>query len=307
MANGDWYTTPRKLSAITTSQGTTAFTYNATTGTLSALNGPGPVPISFTYDGALLKSIVCSGPVSGSVNWTLDSNFRITAEQLNGSNLSFAYDNDGLLTGAGSLTITRSPATGFISSTTLGSISDSRSYNAFGEINSYSVPSLFSVNFTRDAIGRIDQKAETIQGLAETYDYDYDLSGRLTDVRKNGSLIAHYDYDSNGNRVGGAYDSQDRLLQYGNFTYSYSANGDLQTKTDTSTGAITAYNYDELGNLQSANLPDNTLIEYVIDGANRRIGKKVNGALVQGFLYRSSLQITAELDSNINVLEPLCI
>ena len=30
-------------------------------------------------------------------------------------------------------------------------------------------------------------------------------------------------------------------------------------------------------------------ITYIIDGQNRRIGKKVNGALVEGFLYRSQL------------------
>ncbi len=43
-------------------------------------------------------------------------------------------------------------------------------------------------------------------------------------------------------------------------------------------------------------LPDGTRIDYVIDGLNRRIGKKVNGSLVQGFLYRDQLKPVAELD-----------
>ena len=34
-------------------------------------------------------------------------------------------------------------------------------------------------------------------------------------------------------------------------------------------------------------LPDGTKIEYVIDAANRRVGKKVNGKLVQGFLWQA--------------------
>jgi RHS repeat-associated protein len=43
-------------------------------------------------------------------------------------------------------------------------------------------------------------------------------------------------------------------------------------------------------------LPSGTQIEYILDGQNRRIGKKVNGVLTQGFLYRSQLAPVAELD-----------
>ena len=51
-----------------------------------------------------------------------------------------------------------------------------------------------------------------------------------------------------------------------------------------------------LGNLQSATLPDGTQIDYVIDGKDRRVGKKVNGVLVQGLLYGDQLNPVAELD-----------
>ncbi|HEV8582816.1 MAG TPA: RHS repeat-associated core domain-containing protein, partial [Thermoanaerobaculia bacterium] len=44
-------------------------------------------------------------------------------------------------------------------------------------------------------------------------------------------------------------------------------------------------------------LPGGITIEYVIDGQNRRVGKKVNGSLGQGFLYEDQLQPIAELDS----------
>jgi RHS repeat-associated protein len=39
-----------------------------------------------------------------------------------------------------------------------------------------------------------------------------------------------------------------------------------------------------------------------VDGENRRIGKKVNGVLVQGFLYQDQLEPVAELDGNGNVV-----
>jgi len=40
----------------------------------------------------------------------------------------------------------------------------------------------------------------------------------------------------------------------------------------------------------------------VVDGLNRRIGKKVNGTLVQGFLYESQLAPIAELDGSGNMV-----
>ena len=57
-----------------------------------------------------------------------------------------------------------------------------------------------------------------------------------------------------------------------------------------------------LGNLRTVTLPTGVQIEYLIDAANRRIGKKVDGTLVSGFLWQSQLQPAAELDGNGNVV-----
>ena len=89
------------------------------------------------------------------------------------------------------------------------------------------------------------------------------------------------------------HDDQDRLLPQGSASYVYTANGELQTKTD---GGQTTYNYDVLGNLISVTLPGGTLIEYIVDGRNRRVGKKVNGTLEKAWLYKDSLNPVAELD-----------
>ncbi len=131
----------------------------------------------------------------------------------------------------------------------------------------------------------------------------------LVEVKQDGVVTESYEYDANGNRVQaltssqgmvtGSYDDQDRLLEYGGNTYTYTANGELLTKT--SYGQTTTYQYDVLGNLRRVELPGKT-IEYVIDGRNRRIGKEVNGTLVQGFLYQGSLKPVAELDGNGNVV-----
>ena len=52
------------------------------------------------------------------------------------------------------------------------------------------------------------------------------------------------------------------------------------------TGQSTDYRYDTLGNLMGATLPDGRQVEYLLDGRGRRVGKKVDGLLVEGFLYQ---------------------
>jgi hypothetical protein len=49
-------------------------------------------------------------------------------------------------------------------------------------------------------------------------------------------------------------------------------------------------------------LPDGRVITYVIDGQNRRIGKKINGALVRAWLYQDQLEPVAEIDGAGNVV-----
>lgn len=74
----------------------------------------------------------------------------------------------------------------------------------------------------------------------------------------------------------------------------------MQSKTIS--GQTTQYSYDVLGNLKSVTLPNSTQIDYLVDGRNRRVGKKVGGALVQGFLYEGRLSPVAELDGANNVV-----
>ena len=123
-------------------------------------------------------------------------------------------------------------------------------------------------------------------------------------MRRDGVLTATYEYDLNGNRtrlttpggtVTGSYDAQDRLLSYGTTSYGYDRAGALAWQA---VGAdTTRYSYDALGNLTQATLPDGTSLSYLLDAQNRRIGKRVNGGLTQGFLYQGQLTPVAELDS----------
>ncbi|MFZ5844764.1 MAG: RHS repeat-associated core domain-containing protein [Pseudomonadota bacterium] len=144
-----------------------------------------------------------------------------------------------------------------------------------------------------------------MQGVTDTWAYNYDLAGRLQTVTKNGVTVESYGYDANGNRlssngVAGTYDDQDRLLAWAGNTYTWTANGELQTKTNAA--GVTNYTYDVYGNLKAVTLPDGTPITYLTDGRNRRIGKQINGTTVQAFLYQDQLRIAAELDGANNLV-----
>lgn len=308
------YDNAGRLATATIGRGTVGYAYHPTTGNLASIAAPGGINLAYSYDGFLLIGETWSGPVTGSAGYTYDNNFRVIASTVNsGNSISYQYDEDDLLTQAGALALNYNAQNSLLTGTTLGSVNDTWGYNGFGEpvayTASYNATPLYDLGFTRDNLGRITQKVETIGGVTDTYGYSYDLAGRLIGVTKNGSTIATYTYDSNGNRlsftgpggmVNGTYDNQDRLLQYGSTSYTYTANGELASKSNS--GQTTTYDYDELGNLTAVTLPDNTQITYLIDGQNRRIGKQINGTLVQGFLYEGQLRPIAELDSAGNVI-----
>nr|WP_245232807.1 RHS repeat-associated core domain-containing protein [Thiorhodococcus minor] len=235
--------------------------------------------MAFDYDGALTIDTQWSGTVNGQVETDWNSDFAIAAHIINDSHsISYDYDGDGLLTQAGALILARDPDHGLLTGTSLGGLTTSQDYNAFGELEGFSAQqdgsALYGVTYSRDRLGRIRTKTETLQGETSVYAYDYDLAGRLTAVRENGVLTGSWDYDANGNRIGvdgtanGTYDEQDRLLQY---------------------------------DAPARPRPSGT-IGYVIDGQDRRIGKTRDGELVQGFLYKDQLNPIAELDGEGNLV-----
>ncbi|PJA25697.1 MAG: hypothetical protein COX57_02035, partial [Alphaproteobacteria bacterium CG_4_10_14_0_2_um_filter_63_37] len=263
--------------------------------------------LDFQYDGPAKTGEVSSGQINGTVSFGLDSNLRLGSISAGGQTTAYRYNEDGALLQAGDLLLTRQDYTGNLVGTALGQVATTQGYNRYNEVASFAAvgagTNLLSDTYVRDALGRIVQKSETIQGSTTTYDYGYDVAGRLSEVKENGTVVASYQYDANGNRIGGAdrfgpitatVDAQDRLLDYAGNAYTYTANGELQTKTDSA--GTTTYTYDLLGNLTEVVLPNGKVIEYIIDGRNRRVGKKVDGVLTQGFLYQDQLNPVAELD-----------
>jgi YD repeat-containing protein len=171
------YDTAGRLGTITTPTGVTTYTYSPTTGTLSSTTAPGGVGLSYTWDGSLPTGTTWSGPVAGSVTRTYNNDFDVASITVVGTPFTFSRDNDRLLTGAGAMSITRDATTGFVTGTTLGSVTTGRTYSTFGELAttsaSYSSTPLFATSYTRDALGRITELVETVQGATSTWNYEY--------------------------------------------------------------------------------------------------------------------------------------
>jgi YD repeat-containing protein len=78
-----------------------------------------------------------------------------------------------------------------------------------------------------------------------------------------------------------SHDAHDRLQTHGHLELSYTDSGHLETKLDTRTGERTVYDYDEFGNLLGVGLADGRSIQYLVDGADRRMAKLVDNVVVE--------------------------
>ncbi len=159
------------------------------------------------YDGDLLTGVTFSGGQKGTVAYAYDAKFQVKEVKVNSESMAYGYDKDGLLTSAGALQVNRDKTSGFIQSTTLGSVNSSMAYSPFGEMGKHEVSangqSLYSESLTFDDLGRVVLKAELVQGVLTTSTYGYDEAGRLSSVNTTGGVnsTSGYQYDANGNRL----------------------------------------------------------------------------------------------------------
>jgi RHS repeat-associated protein len=305
----------RRLLTGATVNTTDSMTYDAA-GRLQGFASSGGIAVELGHAGGVIVSESVTGPFSGSIAREFDARLRPLSLTVNNAvPVGFGYDTDDHLVNAGDLSISRDPASGLVSTSTLGQVTTTQSRNAFADLTGMAARAggtdLYSYDLSYDVLGRVTQKVETVAGVTDTYQYSYDSAGRLAGVLRNGTPAEEYTYDQNGNRisviVGGTdaaatYDVQDRLLQLGAITYIYDAAGDLETRSEG--GHTTNYQYDPLGNLRSVVQPDGTLITYGVDPLGRRVSRSVDGVALTGYLYETGGRgrLLAELDGDGNVI-----
>ncbi len=293
--------------------GTASLQYDATSGKPLSSTSIYGVSQSFRFDGSLMVEENWSGPFSGRIRYTLDDRQEVIGTQINDEpRINFLLDADSLGLSAGAMSITRDTGTGLLTGTSLGALQTTRSFNNLGELESietgFNNSTLFSLSFSRDEDGGIVEITENMAGQSATYAYTYDAAGRLAEVQRNGSTVASYQYDDDGNRTGvidsagnrtASFDSRDRLLSQGSVSYEYDSAGRRSARIEAS--QRTEYEYDLRGALHRVSLADGRHIDYLMDATGRRVGKEVDGTLVQGFLYKDD-KILAELDASGQIL-----
>jgi RHS repeat-associated protein len=304
-----------KLRQVRTPEGNIDFTYLC--GTKIESISKRTESIAYGYDGKLVTSETMTGTLNQSLAFSHNNDFEVSSFIYADGTTDYSYDNDGLLTEAGSFTIIRNADNGLPESVSGGTLALSRTFNGYGEIESQSLAlnslNVASWSLVRDHNGRITDKTETVDGATSGYGYTYDSMGRLLTVTKDSVPVEEYQYDLNGTRIyemnslrgiagrSYSYSDEDHLLSAGSVTYAYDPDGFLITKTDGSD--ITTYNYSSRGELLSVDMPivdaapeSRKVIVYIHDPQGRRIAKMVDDVVVEKYLWQGLTRLLAIYD-----------
>ena len=307
-----------RVTQIQAPEGNVDLTYLC--GTKVGSMSKGGETIAYGYDGSLVTSEAMVGTLNQSLSYIYDNDFNVKSFAYAGAANSYSYDNDGLLIGSGDFVITRNTGNGLPEKMSGGSLIVNRVFSGYGEIESqdYSIAgtSRTSWSVVRDKNGRIIQKTQSGEGVTSQLDYTYDSMGRLRTVVKDGSVVEQYRYGANGSRVyemnsrrgissrSFSYSAEDHLLSVdleGSRTnYEYDVDGFLTKRVQ---GDLeTDYRYSSRGELLEVVLPDGRLIEYGHDPLGRRIARKVNGTIVEKYLWQGMTRLLAVYDGSDNLL-----
>ena len=89
---------------------------------------------TYGFDGPLVTKSTADGTVDGEVAVTYDADLRQATETAAGVPATFEYDNDGMITKAGNLTLTRDPDNGLLTGLNVGNSTTAVTYNELGEL-----------------------------------------------------------------------------------------------------------------------------------------------------------------------------
>ncbi|MFZ3229672.1 MAG: RHS repeat domain-containing protein [Pseudobdellovibrio sp.] len=194
-------------------------------------------------------------------------------------------------------------------------ISLNRSYDNFGQASEYSTTTI------NNGLNVLNSYYQLVP--------QYDANDRLVQIQKNrksylnNQVISQTDYynqynfalNSNNNiqefsqqitpatnpvkRTVGSYSADDRLLSLtGSINRGYAYDDDGNLKTMTNCHGVTGYEYDDFSNLKKITYPDGKIIEYKVDGMNRRVKKIVNGITKEYYIWYDQIHLAAILDAN---------
>ncbi len=293
------YDVVERLIRKTTPSDTTSFTYDSIGNLLTVVDGDSS--LTFTPDTLNRITEARTGASAGqpatSIRYTYDAEGNRTLMiDPSGGQTSYSYDALSRLT---SITDPAAQQFGFTYDslsrrtqvTRGGGNMSSYSYDLASRLISLvhtSAAGTLSFGFSFDRVGNRLTQSDSAGTHSYSYDALYRLSGAAHTAVSNPT--ESYTYDSVGNRTSShlsaayTHDNANRLTADAAFDFIYDANGNLSSKTERSTGNITAYTYDAENRLVRINFPAGTSSTYRYDGLGRRIEKNVDGQITR-FVY----------------------
>jgi RHS repeat-associated protein len=226
------YNAANELTSITYPNGQFLnFTYNAQGQRTQSVDQDG-FTINYSYDALGRLSQLTDGSGNPIVQYTYNNLGQLT-NKLNGNGTysTYAYDANGNLTSevnyAGGATVNSS---------------FTYTYNALNEQTSVTDAASNTTTYGYDATGQLTQV--TLPG-GQTIAYAYNAAGDRTEVITNGTPTSY------------ASNADNEITQVGSATYTYDANGNLHTVTDSS--GTSTYTYNDLNQLVSIQNPDGSV------------------------------------------------
>ncbi len=212
-----------------------------TAGRLSSLTR-GSQRLDYAWNGPLLLSETSTGDTPGSVAWAYDSaTMRLTSQSVSAVPVAFGYDDDGLLTSAGTEVLTRDTANGRVVKATTGVVVEAWTYDSFGDLASQDVTvsgvPLFRRVLTRDTLGRVTKVDATQGGSTHSAGYGYDAENRLASETLDGAPAHSWTFDDDGHRltadgVTSTYDATGRHMSAGATSLTWDAFASLASRTE---------------------------------------------------------------------------
>jgi RHS repeat-associated protein len=229
-----------ELIEVNAASGTNTYSYDDR-GNLLGTAGPGGAA-TFSYDGDGNRTSRTDAAGTSTYQYTKGRLSSVT-DGITGNTQLFGYDNAGML-----------KTIGYGAGRTRTYTYDDLGMTAGDTLTNSTGATVAAATYRYDLNGRLATQTRIGTAGAGEVSYGYDDAGRLTS-QTTGGVTTTYGWDRSGNRTtAGAktagYDERNRLLADGDYTYTYSARGTMQTRT--SSGLTEQFSFDAFDRLITA-------------------------------------------------------